>query len=339
MNNDNIIRIGHGSGGRLTHELIDTLFVKYFSNPILAGLKDASTITVEEHTLSFTTDSYVIDPIFFPGGDIGQLALSGTVNDLCVSGAIPKYISCGFILEEGLPLSDLETIVASMAAEAKNAGVSIVTGDTKVVKRGQCDRIFINTSGIGVLPEDRKHISQGNSVRSGDKIIVSGSLGDHAIAVLAAREGLGLDEAILSDAAPLNQLTEKALKQPSDVHFMRDITRGGLATVLAEICENKSFGIEITEKDIPIKQSVKAVCELYGFDPLFLANEGKILLIVKNGREEKVLSQLRSDNLGKEAAIIGEITQEHPGKAVMHSVIGGRRMIDMLSGEMLPRIC
>lgn len=339
MNNDSIIRIGHGSGGRLTRELIDTLFVKYFNNPILAGLKDASTITVEERTLSFTTDSYVIDPIFFPGGDIGKLALSGTVNDLCVSGAFPKYISCGFILEEGLLLSDLETIVASMAKEAKNAGVSIVTGDTKVVKRGQCDRIFINTAGIGILPANRVHISQGSLVQPGDKIIVSGSLGDHAIAILAAREGLGLDEAILSDAAPLNQLTEKALKQPSNVHFMRDITRGGLATVLAEICENKTFGIEITEKEIPVKQSVKAVCELYGFDPLFLANEGKILLIIKQGRENEVLRQLQSDKLGKEASIIGEITKEHPGKAVMQSVIGGRRMIDMLSGEMLPRIC
>ncbi len=339
MKNDDIIRIGHGSGGRLTRELIDTIFLKYFNNPILSGLNDASTLSMEINTLAFTTDSYVIDPIFFPGGDIGKLALSGTVNDLCVSGAIPKYLSCGFIIEEGLPIADLKKIVKSMAAEAVRAGVSIVTGDTKVVKRGQCDKIFINTSGIGILPSDRMHISNGNTIQRGDKIILSGTLGNHTIAILAAREGLTLDEAILSDTAPLNKLVEKVLRQPSDIRFMRDITRGGLATVLTEICEKKEFGIEIEEKNIPVRQSVRAVCELYGFDPLYLANEGKMILIVKQGTEDKIIEQLHADELGQDAAVIGEICINHSGKAVLQSVIGGRRMIDMLSGEMLPRIC
>ncbi len=306
---------------------------------MLSGLHDASTITVENTSLAFTTDSYVIDPVFFPGGDIGKLAVSGTVNDLCVSGAIPRYLSCGFIIEEGLPLSDLEKIVSSMADEAKKAGVFIVTGDTKVVKRGQCDKLFINTSGIGLLPSERTHISTGETTRPGDKIILSGTLGDHAIAILAARENLKLDENIRSDTAPLNKLTEKVLKQPSDIRFMRDITRGGLATILSELCEHQKFGIEIEERKVPVRQSVRAVCELYGFDPLYLANEGKMMLIVKQGSENSILKKLRSEDLGKKAGIIGEITMDHPGKALLHSIVGGRRMIDMLSGEMLPRIC
>jgi hydrogenase expression/formation protein HypE len=339
MDRNEVILIGHGSGGRLTRELIENIFIKYFGNPILSELHDASQIQVDSTMVAFTTDSYVIDPIFFPGGDIGKLSISGTVNDLCVSGAIPRYISCGFIIEEGLPLYQLEKIAKSMAEEAKRAGVKIVAGDTKVVKRGQCDALYINTSGIGMLPPDRLHISNGNTIRPGDKILVSGMLGDHAIAILAKRENLILEKEIQSDAASLNTLTEKILNTPSDVRFMRDITRGGLATVLTELCENKDFGIVIDEKNIPVRQSVQAICELYGFEPLYLANEGKMMLIVRKGVEDKILQLIQSDDLGEHAAIVGEITDKNPGKVILNSTIGGRRMVDMLSGEMLPRIC
>lgn len=339
MKNNDIIHIGHGSGGWLTRELIENIFVKHFNNPMLAGMHDASAVKTESLTLAFTTDSYVIDPIFFPGGDIGMLAVSGTINDLTASGSIPRYISCGFIIEEGLPVSDLDKIVTSMAAEAAKAKVFIVAGDTKVVKHGQCDKLFINTSGIGQLTSDRMHISSGQTIEPGDKVIVSGTLGDHAIAILAAREGLTLDNPILSDVAPLNLLVENIFDSPSSIRFMRDITRGGIATILSEICDKKDFGIEIEEKNIPVRRSVRAVCELYGFDPLYLANEGKMLLVAKPGIEDKIIQLFHKNTLGKDAKIVGEITSSHPGKAVLHTIVGGRRIIDMLSGEMLPRIC
>ncbi|MBN1596849.1 MAG: hydrogenase expression/formation protein HypE [Bacteroidales bacterium] len=338
MNNE-IIRIGHGSGGRLSRELINDIFLRYFNNATLKQLNDAASLSVQKGRIAFTTDSYVIDPIFFPGGDIGQLAVSGTVNDLCVSGAIPKFLSAGFIIEEGFSLINLEKIVASMAREAKKAGVEIVTGDTKVVRRGQVDKIFINTSGIGIIPEDRFHLSEKLDPAPGDKIIITGTLGDHSIAILSAREKIPLDEIILSDAEPLTDLVNNVLRKPEEVLFMRDITRGGLATVLVEICENLKFGIEIKEADIPVFQSVKSVCELYGFDPLYLANEGKIVMIVKTGSEQRILDRIKSYDPGNRAAIIGEITIEHPSKVVIKSIIGGRRVVDMLSGEMLPRIC
>jgi hydrogenase expression/formation protein HypE len=336
---DTIIRIGHGSGGRLTRDLINEIFVKRFGNPLLNQLSDAAILTTSEKNIAFTTDSYVIDPIFFPGGDIGKLAVSGTVNDLCVSGAIPKYMSVGIILEEGFKIDLLTQIAESMAIEAKKAGVLIVTGDTKVVKRGQCDKIFINTSGIGIVPPDRMHLSKGSKIESGDKIIITGTLGDHAIAILSARENLSLDEEILSDTSPLNSLTEAMLIEASDIHFMRDITRGGIASILVETCEKKSFGIEVDERMIPMHKSVKAICELYGFDPLYLANEGKLMAIVSSHAAEKIVSLIRKEKHGKEAAIIGEITSSHTGLAVLRSIIGGRRIIDMLGGEMLPRIC
>lgn len=334
-----LIRIGHGSGGRLSRELIYRIFVKHFSNPALDKLSDAAWLKAHDNELAFTTDSYVIDPIFFPGGDIGQLAVSGTVNDLCVAGAKPLYMSAGFIIEEGFSISDLERIAESMAQEAREAGIQIVTGDTKVVKKGQCDKLFINTSGIGTVSPDRIHLKEADSIVPGDKIIVTGTLGDHAIAILSARENLNLDEKIISDATPLNSLTEKILKIPEEIRFMRDITRGGLATILVETCEKKSFGIEVHENAIPVHQSVRSVCELYGFDPMYLANEGKIMLIVKAGSEQTVLNRIKKDPDGQKASIIGEITETNPGKAVMISSIGGKRMIDMLSGEMLPRIC
>jgi hydrogenase expression/formation protein HypE len=334
-----VILIGHGSGGRLSRQLISQLFVKYFSNESLNRLGDASWFELAGGQLAFTTDSYVIDPIFFPGGDIGRLAVCGTVNDLSVAGADPRYLSAGFIIEEGFPLADLEKIVRSMAVEAAGAGVKIVTGDTKVVKKGQCDKIFINTSGIGLVPEDRYHLKDGACIEPGDKIVVSGTLGDHAIAILSARENLRLDEAILSDAAPLNHLTSKILKTASSIRFMRDITRGGLASVLAEVCEGKPFGMHLEENSIPVRRSVLSICELYGFDPLHLANEGKIMIIVKQGEEDQILKILRQDPLGSEACIIGEITGKNEGKVLMTSSIGGTRIIDMLNGEMLPRIC
>jgi hydrogenase expression/formation protein HypE len=334
-----LIRIGHGSGGRLSRDLINQVFVKHFSNSTLDQLSDAAWLNTHNEALAFTTDSYVIDPIFFPGGDIGQLAVSGTVNDLCVTGANPLYISAGFIIEEGFPVKDLEKLAASMAKEAKEAGIQIVTGDTKVVRKGQCDKLFINTSGIGSIPSDRMHLKENNSIVPGDKIIVTGTLGDHAIAILSARENLNLDEDIISDASPLNSLTEKILEFPKEIRFMRDITRGGLATILVETCEKKSYGIEVYENSIPVRQSVQSVCELYGFDPMYLANEGKIMIVVTSGSEQKVLNRIKQDPKGHKASVIGTITEANAGKAIMISSIGGKRMIDMLSGEMLPRIC
>ncbi len=334
-----IIRIGHGSGGRLSRELIEEIFLKHFQNPMLEDLSDSARIQLGAEHISFTTDSYVIDPVFFPGGDIGQLAVSGTVNDLCVSGAIPKYLSTGFIIEEGFPVNDLIQITKSMAREADEAGIKIVAGDTKVVRRGQCDKIFINTSGVGIVPEGREHLKNQDSIKVGDKIIITGTLGDHAIAILSARENLLLDEEILSDATPLVSMTEKVLHNPADVRFMRDITRGGLATVLVETCHKRSYGIRISEKEIPTKKSVRAVCELYGFDPLYLANEGKIMMVVNPDKAELMIKTLKQHRLGKHASIAGEITDKHPGKVVMRSIVGGQRIVEMLSGEMLPRIC
>jgi len=336
---EKLIQIGHGSGGRLSNALIREIFLKHFHNAFLEELSDSARIQLDGEEIAYTTDSYVIDPIFFPGGDIGQLAVSGTANDLCVSGAIPKYLSAGIIIEEGFPMDDLDKIAASMAKEAQDAGIRIVTGDTKVVKRGQCDKLFINTSGIGIVPKGRNHLKNQESIKAGDKIIVTGTLGDHAIAILAARENLSLDENILSDAAPLNSMIEEILKHPEHVCYMRDITRGGLATILVETCKKRGYGILIREKDLPVKQSVRAICELYGFDPIYLANEGKIMMVIKPDKAEYILEILRKHRLGKNAIIAGEVTAEHPGKVVMQSVIGGRRIVDMLSGEMLPRIC
>ena len=334
-----IILMGHGSGGRLTRDLIAKTFVSRFSNSFLNKLNDAAVFVSPGDKLAFTTDSFVIDPIFFPGGNIGSLAVSGTVNDLCVSGAIPKFLSLGLILEEGFPLDQLEKISESIRAEALKANVEIVTGDTKVVKKGQCDKIFINTSGIGRVPEDRLHLGDIAAIVPGDKIIISGYLGDHAMTILAAREDLHFNDPLISDVAPLNNLAEAALTDPADIRMMRDITRGGLATVLCEICERQKFGAELDEEQIPVRQSVQSVCGMYGFDPLYLANEGKMVLIVREDKEEKVLRALQSVSQGKDARIAGKVTAAHPGLVQIKTLIGGTRVIDMLSGEMLPRIC
>jgi hydrogenase expression/formation protein HypE len=336
--NKNIL-LGHGSGGKLSHDLIRDLFVKYFSNDILKEQTDAAVITVTTEKLSFTTDSFVVDPIFFPGGDIGKLAVAGTVNDLAVSGAKPLYLSAGFIIEEGFAFSELEKIVKSMAVEAKLAGIKIVTGDTKVVNRGKCDKVFINTSGVGELLPKYVHIGMGRDIQSGDKIIINGTLGDHGMAVMAAREELSFKTDIQSDCACLNHLIEEALTASDQIKFMRDATRGGLATVLCELVENMNFGIEINEATLPVNENVRGMCELLGFDPLYVANEGKVVMVVGTDEADEVLESLKKNELGKNAAIIGEIVGEHKGKAWLTTGIGGRRIIDMLAGEQLPRIC
>jgi hydrogenase expression/formation protein HypE len=338
MKNDTIL-LNHGAGGKITHELIRNLFVKYFHNEILEEQTDSAILNIDSKLFAYTTDSYVVDPIIFPGGNIGKLAICGTVNDISVSGAKPLYLSCGFIIEEGLLISDLEIIVKSMAAEAKKAGVKIVTGDTKVVDKGKCDKIFINTSGIGMLPEKNKNISFGKDIKAGDKVIINGNIGDHGTAILCARNSIEYTNSVLSDCAPLNELISKVLSVSDNVKFMRDATRGGLATVICELAEKHNFGIELTEDLLPVQESVRGLCEIFGFDPLYMANEGKVVMIVGKDDAEKVLETLKMDINGKDAAIIGEITESNKGMVVMKTGIGGKRIIDMLAGEQLPRIC
>jgi hydrogenase expression/formation protein HypE len=333
------ILLGHGSGGQLMHDLISNLFVKHFSNPFLDQQSDSALLKIDTEHLAFTTDAFVVDPIFFPGGDIGKLAVCGTVNDIAVSGAKPLFISCSFILEEGLPFDSLEKIVRSMAEEAKNAGVQIVTGDTKVVNKGKCDKVFISTSGIGEIKSKHHSISTGENIIPGDKIIVNGSIGDHGMAVMSARNDLNLRSNILSDCASLNGLIEKALNVSEQIKFMRDATRGGLATILAELSSGKPFGVLVEEDRVYVEESVRGICELLGFDPLYVANEGKVLLVVGKEDAEKVLHTLKSDKLGKDSTIIGEVVSDHPGKSWINTAVGGKRIIDVLSGEQLPRIC
>ncbi len=333
------ILLGHGSGGRLSHDLIKDLFIKYFSNDILDEQTDAAVLNINSDRLSYTTDSFVVDPIFFPGGDIGKLAIAGTVNDLAVSGAAPLYLSASFIIEEGFSVKDLEIIVRSMSEEAKKAGVKIVTGDTKVVNRGQCDKVFINTTGIGQLPDKCKNIGTGAGIEPGDKIIINGTIGDHGMSIMAAREGINFSAEIESDCACLNHLIKRALDVSDKIKFMRDATRGGVATVLCELTEKRNFGIEINEEAVPVRENVRGMCELLGFDPLYVANEGKVLIVVGKDDADKVLDVLKQDEFGKDAAIIGEIVDEHHARAWLNTGIGGRRIIDMLAGEQLPRIC
>jgi hydrogenase expression/formation protein HypE len=323
----------------MTGDLIRELFVKHFNNPILDVLTDSAVAQIGDTLLAFTTDSFVVDPIFFPGGDIGKLAICGTVNDLSVSGARPLFLSAGFILEEGFPLEDLERIVQSMAEEAVKTGVQIITGDTKVVKKGQCDKIFINTTGIGVIEKQNAGISGGSLIKPGDQIVVNGYLGDHEIAILSAREKLNFEEPVISDVASLNHLIASLLEAGIEIRFMRDITRGGIATVLAEVASLMNHGVLIDEQDIPVREQVNGLCEVYGFDPLYLANEGKVMMIVAPESADLAVKLMRRFDTGKEARIIGTITHDNPGKVLMKSVIGGTRIIDKLAGEQLPRIC
>jgi hydrogenase expression/formation protein HypE len=336
--NDKVL-LGHGSGGKLSHDLISMLFVKHFSNPVLDKQTDSAILPVTEGHLSFTTDSFVVDPIFFPGGNIGKLAVCGTVNDLAVSGATPLYLSAGFIIEEGFPFTDLETIVISMAEEAKKAGVVIATGDTKVVNRGKCDKLFINTAGIGILKTQNIHISEGSRIRPGDKIIINGSIGDHGMAVLAARKELNITTDIKSDCASLNGLIEGILEISDGIRFMRDATRGGLATVIAELAEKLDFGINLEESSLLVTPRVRAFCELLGFDPLYVANEGKVVVVADAASSERIVKTMQKHEFGRDARIIGEIVSDYPRKAWVNTSIGGKRILDMLAGEQLPRIC
>ncbi len=333
------ILLGHGSGGQMTHDLIKDIFVKYFHNEFLGPQSDSSILPVQTEKIAFTTDSFVVDPIFFPGGDIGKLAIAGTVNDLAVSGAKPLYLSCSFIIEEGLSMKILENIVRSMADEAKKAGILITTGDTKVVDRGKCDKLFINTTGVGELLEEYAHISSGAGIRPGDKIIINGSIADHGMAIMAARNDLNIQSAITSDCACLNGLIAEAMSASKNIRFMRDATRGGLGTVLSELASGRNFGVHIEEDKIVVKEHVRGICELLGFDPIYVANEGKVLMVVARENADEIIESMRKNPLGKEANIIGEIIEDHPGKAWVTTEIGGKRLIDMLAGEQLPRIC
>jgi hydrogenase expression/formation protein HypE len=333
------ILIGHGSGGMMTGDLIRNLFVRHFSNPLLNDLSDAAIVEVRSNLLAFTTDSFVVDPVFFPGGDIGKLAVCGTVNDLSVSGARPLFLSSALIIEEGFPMTDLERIVQSMADEARKAGVQIVTGDTKVVRKGQCDKIFINTAGIGSLDKKHINISKGNLVQPGDSIMVNGYLGDHEIAILAARENLRFETPVFSDVASLFPLIALLLQHDVSIKFMRDITRGGLATILSEVASMTELGIALDEEAIPIREQVKGLCEIYGFNPLYLANEGKMIAVIARESTDLALKLMKSHELGAHAGIIGSITDTDCGKVLVKSIIGSTRLIDKLAGEQLPRIC
>ncbi len=335
----NQVLLGHGSGGKLSHDLITNIFIKYFNNPILKQQTDSALLNIENQHIAYTTDSYVVDPIFFPGGNIGKIAVAGTVNDLAVSGAKPLYLSTGFIIEEGFPLKYLEIIVKSMADEAEKAGVLIVTGDTKVVDKGKCDKVFINTSGIGVLNEKLLDISSGVNIGIGDKIIINGRIADHGMAILSARNELNIRSTIESDCACLNHLISAVVDSGINVKFMRDATRGGLATVLSELASGKNYGLSIDEAGLIVSEPVKGMCEILGFDPMYVANEGKVVMIVDEKDARSTIKLMNDNPLGREASIIGEIVGEHPGKGWITTGIGGKRIIDMLAGEQLPRIC
>ena len=330
------IKLAHGSGGRLMHDLIDSLFMKEFANKTLAEKRDSAILKIGDKRIAFTTDSYVVNPIFFPGGDIGSLAVYGTVNDLSVCGAKPLFISLAMIMEEGLDKSVLEKITASIASAAKMTGTNIVTGDTKVVERGSCDKVFINTSGIGIVYYEGLSIDK---IKENDAVIVSGGIGEHAISVLSRREGIRFKTRVRSDSAPLNGLIQKVLKASGKVRFMRDPTRGGLATTLNEMAGGRRFGISIDERALPITAGVKDACELLGLDPLYLACEGRVVLVVAEEDARKVVDVMRRDSDGKMAKIIGNISDDYRGKVCLNTVSGGKRLVGMLSGEQLPRIC
>ncbi len=333
----NKILLDHGSGGKIANNLIAGLMLPLFDNPILSRLDDGAALEINGTRLAFSTDSFVVDPIFFPGGDIGDLAVNGTVNDIAMCGATPLYLSAGLIIEEGFPITLLEKILRSMSAAAKKAGVAIVTGDTKVVPKGAADKIFINTSGIGMIPEG-VHVS-GSHARPGDQIILSGTIADHGVTVLAQREGLAFDAPVESDTAALNHLVNRMLSACRDIHVLRDPTRGGVGTVLNEIASQSRVGIRIHEEKIPVQKAVAGICELLGFDPLYMANEGKLVAFVEKRHADRVLSAMRNDLIGQSACIIGEVIDNHPGKVIMETRIGGERIVDMLTGEQLPRIC
>lgn len=332
----NII-LGHGGGGKLSAELVEHLFLPAFRNEQLGRLGDSAVLPLNGSRLAVSTDSFVVQPLFFPGGNIGSLAVHGTVNDVSMSGAKPLFLTAGFIIEEGLPMAVLGQIVDSMAAAAEKAGVTIIAGDTKVVDKGHGDGLFINTSGIGLIPGG---VNIGpDKARPGDVVIVSGTIGDHGMAVMSVREGLQFETTITSDSAALNGLIGDVLAVADDVHVLRDPTRGGVAAALNEIAQASQVGVVIEERKLPVKTAVRSACELLGMDPLFVANEGKVLVIVPQAQAEEVLDIMRAHPLGEDAAIIGRVVAEHPGLLVLQTGIGGKRVVAMQIGEQLPRIC
>jgi hydrogenase expression/formation protein HypE len=342
------ILLGHGSGGSLTADLIKNIFVPAFENNVLSALEDQATVRIGNikgsaangtsfQRIAFTTDSFVVKPLFFPGGDIGTLAVHGTVNDLAVGGAKPLFLSAAFILEEGLPIKDLQRIVASMRRACDEAGVVLVTGDTKVVDRGKGDQIFITTAGIGVVPEGRS-LSIRNA-QPGDKIIVSGTIGDHGTAIMSVREGLEFETVLESDSASLADLTRTMLDACPRIRCMRDPTRGGVSSALNELADASDVGVKIVESKFPFRPEVRAACEMLGLDPLYVANEGKLIVVVPADDADALLAVMRSHPLGKNAAIVGEIVAEHSGMVVLKSLVGGERVVTMIAGEQLPRIC
>ena len=330
------ILLSHGSGGKMSHDLVARAFLPAFGNPILDRLDDAAVFD-SQGRLAFTTDSYVVNPIFFPGGDIGRLAVCGTVNDLAMMGAKPLYLSLALIIEEGLPEDDLKKVVESIRKADMEAEVQIVTGDTKVVHRGSADKLFINTAGIGAVPEG-VNIS-GRNAKVGDKVILSGTIGDHGIAVLSRREGLKFATTIESDSAPLGKLVARMLEASSNIHCLRDPTRGGLASTLNELAAQSGVGIRIEEEKTPVKEEVRSACDMLGLDPLYIANEGKLIAMVSPEDAERVLEAMRRNIYGRNAAIIGEVTLTHPGRVVLKTGFGTSRIVDMPVGDLLPRIC
>jgi len=335
--NEQIV-MGHGAGGRMSHQLIQKAFISAFDNAALRAGDDAARLESNLHAnLAVSTDAHVVFPLFFPGGDIGKLAVCGTVNDVAMLGAKPLYLTAGFILEEGLPMEILQRVVASMKAAADEAGVQIVAGDTKVVQKGKADGMYITTAGVGVIRTDA--IISGTNAKVGDAIILSGSIGDHGIAVLGARGELGFQSTIQSDVAPLNHLIEAMLNVSNNIHVLRDPTRGGLATTLNEIATQSNVGILLNEETIPVHLEVAAACEMLGFDPLYIANEGKLAAMVAREDAESVLKAMRSTRYGEGAVMIGEVTADPRGRVLLKTALGSTRIVDMLAGEMLPRIC
>lgn len=339
---DTHINLAHGSGGKAMRDLIEDVFLGAFDNPVLNAMEDQAVFplaALAKHgdRLAFTTDTFVVDPLFFPGGDIGTLAVAGTVNDLAMSGAVPMYLTCAMVLEEGLSVEVLRRVVASMRRTALEAGVTIVTGDTKVVERGAADKLFINTAGVGIVPQGI-NISAKNA-KVGDVVIVNGYLGDHGTAILIARNQLGVECGIASDCQPLGSLVAAMLSVCPEIHCMRDATRGGVATVLNEFAESSRVAIRLNETALPLREEVKGACEILGLDPLYLANEGKLVAVVPREKADEVLAAMRAHPAGEHAAIIGEVTEAPAGIVVLHTAFGGQRIVDMLVGEQLPRIC
>jgi len=334
---DDRVLLGHGSGGKLSAALIRNVFLAAFHNPILARMDDQAIVSINGVRLAFTTDSFVVKPLFFPGGDIGSLAVHGTVNDLAMGGAQPLFLSAAFVIEEGFPIEELRRVVASVQRAAAEAGVQVVTGDTKVVEKGSGDGLFLNTSGLGVVPEGVQ-LSAGQA-RPGDRVLLSGVIGEHGIAILAQREGLEFEGALASDSAPLHTLVAAMLEASTEIRCLRDPTRGGVSSALNEVAAQSQVGIQIDERAIPLREEVKGACELLGLDPLYVANEGKLLAIVAPEATDRVLEVMRRHPLGARASLVGTVTAAHAGMVTMRTLVGPTRIVDMLAGDQLPRIC